>query len=148
MDSAGHHFEQQSITYQNITAWANYTATCQNWVWSQKSEVRNSEFKLCKFKIWSLKSEVWSPYSAFIDTCPSGFYGLQAANHSKRCLQCQCSNKTANCTRDSGWFVSEITTSLSVFFDNTNVDGWTANNSVDFVEIHLDWGTPAEPVIK
>ena len=82
------------------------------------------------------------------DTCPSGYYGLNA-NHSEGCLKCQCSNKSSICVSDAGWLVSEITTSLSVFVDNTKVDGWTAVNSAgSSVPVVLDWGIPVQITVK
>lgn len=73
------------------------------------------------------------------DTCPSGYYGL-SVNNSKGCLKCQCSNKSSNCISDQGWFVSQITTNLSVFLSNVDLDNWTAINSAGSpVELGLDW---------
>ena len=73
------------------------------------------------------------------DTCPSGYYGL-SVNNSEGCLKCQCSNKSSNCASDQGWFVSQITTNLSVFSSPENFDNWTANNSAGaLVELKLDW---------
>ena len=71
--------------------------------------------------------------------CPSGYYGLSVSN-SKGCLKCQCSNKSSNCMSDQGWFVSQITTNLSVFSSHPYFDNWTAINSAgDPVDLDLDW---------
>ena len=73
------------------------------------------------------------------DTCPSGHFGL-SVNNSEGCLKCQCSNKSSNCMSDQGWYVSQITTNLSVRSSNADFDNWTANNSAgDLVELQLDW---------
>ncbi len=72
------------------------------------------------------------------DTCPSGYYGL-SVNNSEGCLKCQCSNKSSSCVSDQGWFVTEITTNLSVLFF-VDVDNWTAINSAgNSVDLELDW---------
>lgn len=82
------------------------------------------------------------------NTCPSGFYGL-AANHSEGCLKCQCSNKTSNCSTDPGWFISSITTELSVLVNNVDVNGWTGINSAgSSVPVVLDWGIPVRPLFQ
>ena len=76
------------------------------------------------------------------DTCPAGFYGLDA-NHSEGCLECMCSNKTTHCMADPGWFISRVTTELSVRINNVLVDGWTGINSAgSSVQPVLDWDIP------
>ena len=41
---------------------------------------------------------------------------------------------------DQSWFVSQITTNLSVFLSNTDLDNWTAINSAgSSVGLELDW---------
>lgn len=73
------------------------------------------------------------------DMCPSGYYGL-SVNNSEGCLKCHCSNKSSNCTSDQGWFVSQITTNMSVYLPNLpNVDNWTSINDAG-VNPKLDLG--------
>lgn len=73
------------------------------------------------------------------DMCPSGYYGL-SVNNSEGCLKCQCSNKSSNCTSDQGWFVSQITTNLTVYSSHPYFDNWTAINSAKELDLELDWG--------
>lgn len=71
--------------------------------------------------------------------CPSGYYGL-SVNNSEGCLKCHCSNKSSNCTSDQGWFVSQITTNMSVFLP-LDVDNWTSiNDAGDVVNPRPDLG--------
>lgn len=73
------------------------------------------------------------------NTCSPG-YGVLSVKHSKGCLKCQCSNKLSSCVSDQSWFVSQITTNLSVFLSNTDFDNWTAINSAgSSVGLELDW---------
>ncbi|XP_022802044.1 laminin subunit gamma-1-like [Stylophora pistillata] len=73
------------------------------------------------------------------DMCPAGYYGLSVQNP-QGCLKCQCSNKSSDCVTDLGWFVSDVDTSLSVFNDNSDLDGWTTVDSAgNQVTLLLDW---------
>lgn len=73
------------------------------------------------------------------DMCPAGYYGLSVQNP-QGCLKCQCSNKSSDCVTDPGWFVSDVNTSLSVFNDNSDLDGWTTVDSAgNQVTLLLDW---------
>ncbi|PFX13764.1 Laminin subunit gamma-1 [Stylophora pistillata] len=73
------------------------------------------------------------------DMCPAGYYGLSVQNP-QGCLKCQCSNKSSDCVTDPGWFASNVNTSLSVFHDSSDLDGWTAVDSAgNQVTLLLDW---------
>ncbi|RMX49211.1 hypothetical protein pdam_00005840 [Pocillopora damicornis] len=73
------------------------------------------------------------------DMCPAGYYGLSVQNP-QGCLKCQCSNKSSECVADPGWFVSTLNTTLSVFNDNVDLDGWsTIDSAGKQVNPVLDW---------
>ena len=73
------------------------------------------------------------------NTCSPG-YGVLSVKNSKGCLKCQCSNKLSRCVSGHSGCFSQITTNVSAFSSNVDLDNWTAINSAgDPMALQLDW---------